>query len=177
MIRTEDIKKLREMTNLGIMDCKSALVEAGGDFNKALKILKERGVEIARKKEERPVKEGVIESYIHFDSKKGAMVEINCETDFVSRLEEFKKFAKDIAMQVAAASPLYVRKEDIDKKDLDKFIQEGGSEEEYYNNFCLLEQNFIKDPSIKIKDYLNQIITKTEENIVIKRFVRCEIGE
>ncbi len=177
MASIENIKKLREMTNISISECKKALEEAQDDLNKALKILKERGALIAKKKESRKTKAGLVSAYVHFGGKVGSLVEIGCETDFVSQNEIFKNFAKDIAMQITATSPLYVKKEDVPEQDLQKTLSEGLEEEKFYKENCLLEQEFIKNPSITIKEYLNSVIAKLGENIVVKRFVRFEIGD
>ncbi len=177
MVSIENIKKLRQMTNISISECKKALEEAQDDLNKALKILKERGAQIAKKKEKRATRAGLISAYIHFGGRVGSLVEVNCETDFVSQNEIFKNFAKDIALQVTAAAPLYIKKEDVPKQDLEKALSEGIDEAEFYKENCLLEQDFIKDPSITVKDYLNSVIAKLGENIIIKRFVRFEVSD
>jgi elongation factor Ts len=169
----EQIKRLREKTSLGINDCKKALEEAGGDFEKALSILKKKGVEIMEKKSQKTTSQGIIESYIHFGGNLGSLVEINCETDFVARTDIFKKFAKDIAMQVAAANPKYIKREDIPQEEKEKIEDI----DEFAKENCLLEQLFIKDNKLTIKDYLQQVISQTGENIVIKRFVRFSLGE
>jgi elongation factor Ts len=169
----EQIKKLREKTSLGINDCKKALEEAGGDFEKALAILKKRGVEIMERKAQKTTSQGIIESYIHFGGNLGSLVEVNCETDFVARTDIFKKFAKDIAMQVAAAIPKYIKREDIPQEEKEKIEDI----DEYAKENCLLEQLFIKDNKLTIKDYLQQIISQTGENITIKRFIRFSLGE
>tara|TARA_B100000315_G_C14517437_1_gene559857 strand:+ start:633 stop:1160 length:528 start_codon:yes stop_codon:yes gene_type:complete len=168
-----EIKKLREMTSLGINECKKALSESEGDFDKALTILRNRGTQMLAKKSSRTTSEGLVDSYIHFGGNLGALVEINCETDFVARTEVFKKFVKDVAMQVAAASPSYISKDDVpqdlmkDLEDPDSFIKES----------CLTEQSFIKNNKISIGDYLKEIVSKSGENIVIRRFVRFGVGE
>ncbi len=168
-----DIKKLRELTSLGVNECKNALVEARGDLDKALKILKAKGIHMIEKKGHRATHQGRIDSYIHFGGNLGALAEVNCETDFVARTEVFKKFVKDIAMQVAAASPEYIKKEDIPSevlsgvKDIDEYIKQ----------YCLLNQPFIKDSKISVEDYLREVVSKTGENISIKRFMRFSLGE
>jgi len=169
----EQIKKLREKTSLGINDCKKALEEAGGDFEKALTILKKRGIEIMEKKAQKVTSQGIIESYIHFGGNLGSLVEVNCETDFVARTDIFKKFAKNIAMQVAATNPKYIKREDISQEEKEKIEDI----DEYAKENCLLEQLFIKDNKLTIKDYLQQIISQTGENIAIKRFIRFSLGE
>lgn len=174
----EDIKRLRELTNLGVMDCKKALEEAKGDFDRALEILKSKGIQIALKKSQRTTREGLIESYVHFDSKVGSMVEIDCETDFVARTDDLKRFARDVCMQITASDPLYVGKEDVPEDVLKENTgQDADTEEEFYKKYCLLEQDFIKDPSVTIKDSLTSLIGKIGENIVIKKFVRFEVGK
>jgi len=171
-ISVDKIKQLRSMTYCGITDCKKALKESDGDLEKAREILRKRGLEIAAKKAGRQAREGRIESYVHLGNKIGVLLEVNCETDFVARNEDFIRFTKDVAMQIAAASPLYIKREDV-PVDLIKDEEE----EEYFKKNCLLEQLFIKDQSIAIKDYLNSVIAKIGENIVIRRFVRFQIGE
>jgi len=188
------IKKLREKTNAGVMDCKKALKEAAGNIEKAIEILRKKGIKLASLRSSRTAKDGRIESYIHMNGKIGVLVEVNCETDFVARNEEFRKFTKDISMQIAAAKPKYVKREeipdDIQKKEkeilmatiknkpkaaLDKILL--GKLEKFYEETCLLDQPFIKDPKLKIKDLLNELIAKIGENIVIRRFVRYQLGE
>jgi elongation factor Ts len=190
------IKELRTLTGAGMMDCKKALIEAKGDIVEAANILRRKGLASLREKASRETKEGVIEAYIHANNKIGVLVEINCETDFVARNEEFKKFAHDIAMQVAAANPNYVSREDVPdsviEKELEIYrsqaIEEGkpnhivgkiaeGRLEKFFQSVCLLEQPFIKDPEKTIKEYLGEIASKIGENIAIKRFVRFELGE
>lgn len=168
-----DIKKLRELTSLGIKDCKKALNDSDGDFDKALKILKSRGIQMLEKRSSRTTGQGMIDSYVHFGGNLAALVEVNCETDFVARTEVFKKFVKDMAMQVAAANPEYVAKEDIP----DDVLQSLKSKEEYFKQYCLLEQPFIKDNKLSVGGYLRDVVSQTGENIVIKRFVRFSLGE
>lgn len=167
------IKKLREVTSSGISECKKALEEAGGDFDKALEILKKRGAAILEKKGGRQTKQGVIEAYVHFSGNLGALVEVNCETDFVARTDVFKKFAKDIALQVAAMEPKYLTAEEIPSEEKEKVE----NIDEYIKQVCLLEQPFVKDNSLTIKDYLRQVVSQLGENIAIKRFVRFSLGE
>lgn len=193
-VNKELIKKLREKTNAPIMDCQKALLEANGDLKNAIDLLKTRGQIVALKKVGRSAKEGAIESYIHSNSKIGVLLEVNCETDFVARNEEFKKFLKDVTMQIAASSPAYVSREEIPKsiierekeilkeqvkgkpeKVIDKIVQ--GKLEKFYSEISLLDQPFIKDQDITIKDYLATLIGKIGENIVIRRFVRFQVGE
>ena len=191
---TDAIKKLREKTSAGIVACQKALKESDGDVDKAVDILRKQGVALASKKVGRSAKEGRVESYIHQGGKLGVLVEINCESDFVARNDDFKQFVKDVAMQVAASSPMYVRKEDIPedavKKEteiikaqltgkpaaaIDKIIE--GKLAKFYEDACLLEQPFIKDSSMKVKDVLTSMIAKIGENILIRRFARFQAGE
>ena len=188
------IKKLREKTNAGIIDCKKALRESGGDVEKAIDVLRKQGAAMASKKSGRAAKDGRIESYIHLGGKIGVLVEVNCETDFVARNDDFKSFVRDITMQVAASNPIYVRKEDVPpeviKKETDiikaqikdkpesavqKIVE--GKLSKFYEDFCLLEQPFIKDTTLKVKDILTSMIAKIGENIIIRRFVRYQAGE
>ncbi len=169
----DKIKKLRDATSLGISECKKALAEAEGDYDKALGILKKRGIEVSAKKKERVASQGVVEAYVHFSGKLGALVEVNCETDFVARTDIFKKFAKDLAMHIAAANPLYVNKEDVPEEELEN----AKDKEAFIKEACLLLQGFVKDSSQTVHDYLQQVISQTGENVVIKRFVRYSLGE
>jgi len=171
----EAIKKLRDLTGFGIVDCKKALEESKGDLDKALTLLKGKGAQILEEKSQRQTKEGLVEAYIHFSQKVGAMVEINCETDFVSRDEAFRKFAKDIAMQIAALSAKYISKEDVPPEVMKKL--KAGEKEEFLRNNCLLKQQCIKDNSMTVSDYLNTLGVKFKENITIRRFVRFSLGE
>jgi elongation factor Ts len=168
-----DIKRLRELTSLGVNDCKKALSEAKGDFDSALKILRNKGVAMLAKKGLRATNHGLIDSYVHFGGNIGTLVEVGCETDFVARTEVFKKFVKDVAMQVAAAHPQYLKKEDIPQKTL----EEVEKPDEYIKQHCLLEQAFIKDNKISVGDYLREVVSQTGENVVVKRFVRYALGE
>ncbi len=165
----EAIKELRELTNCGIVDCKKALEQAGGDFKKAQAILREKGLQMALKKASRAANEGRIEAYIHNGNKIGVVVEVNCETDFVARNEAFIQFSKDLSMHIAAMSPVYVKKEDVPAD-----VLAGGAD---IKAVCLLEQPFVKDTSKSIQDLLNELVAKTGENIMIGRFVRYKIGE
>lgn len=192
--QVDKIKQLREKTFAGMMDCKKALTEASGDMDKAVSILRKKGIALANKKASRTAKEGVIASYIHTNNKIGVLVEVNCETDFVAKNDLFKAFVKDLTMQVAAAHPLCIKKEDVSKEMLDReaeIIKEqnknkpanimdkivSGNLEKFYSETCLLEQPFIKDSSVTIKDLLTDIIAKIGENIVIRRFIRYKVGE
>jgi elongation factor Ts len=168
-----DIKKLREVTSLGINECKKALAETEGDFNKALSLLKTKGAQVLAKKSSRTTQQGLIESYIHFGGSLGSLVEVNCETDFVARTDIFKKFVKDVAMQVVAASPSYIKREDVPQDAL----QGLADTEEFIKRTCLLEQPFIKDNKVLIGDYLKEVVQQSGENIVISRFVRFALGE
>ena len=172
-ISADDIKKLREATSCGVIDCKNALEEAGGDFKKAKEILLKRGLEIAAKKSSREAKEGRVESYIHMGNKLAVLVEVNCETDFVGRNEDFCKFAKDVAMHIAAAAPKYIQKEDVPAD----VLASQPNQDEFIKTSCLLQQAFIKDPSLTIGDYLNSLVAKIGENIRISRFTRYKVGE
>ncbi len=195
-VTAEMVKTLREKTGAGIMECKTALNEAGGNFDKAVDILRKKGIASASKKIGRTAVEGVIEAYIHAGSKIGVMVEINCETDFVARTSDFKMFAKDIAMQIAAATPLYVDRESVPaaiiEKEKEIYAEQSkasgkpapviekmaqGKLEKFYKEVCLLEQSYIRDPNVVIGDLLKSMIAKVGENIVIRRFSRYQIGE
>ena len=191
---TEAIKKLREKTSAGIMDCKKALKEAAGNIEKAIEILRKKGVKLASEKSSRAAKEGRIESYIHMNGKIGVLLELNSETDFVARNDEFKQFAKDVTMQIAAARPKYVKREDVPKEVIEKEKEilmatvknkpkealekiATGKIESFYEENCLLDQAFVKDAKLKIKDILHSLIAKMGENIVIRRFARYQLGE
>lgn len=189
------VKKLREKTSAGIVACQKALRESGGDIDKAVEILRKQGVALASKKVGRAAKEGRIDSYIHLGGGKiGVLIEVNCESDFVARNDDFRAFVKDIAMQVAASHPLYVNKEDVPQESvkketeiikaqlagkpaaaIDKIIE--GKLAKFYEDTCLMEQSFIKDPALKVKDVLTSMIAKIGENIFIRRFVRYQVGE
>jgi len=166
-----DIKKLREMTSLGINECKKALHDSKGDFDKALKVLKEKGASIMASKKARKTSQGIIQAYVHFGGNLGSLVEINCETDFVARTEVFKKFAKDIAMQVAATNPKYLKREDITQEALSAIEEK----EQYFKEHCLLEQPYVKDNALTVADYLKQVVSQTGENVIIKRFSRFSL--
>jgi elongation factor Ts len=195
-VTAEMVKQLREKTGAGMMDCKRALQETNGDMDKAIEYLREKGLAEASKRAGRVAAEGVIESYIHLGNKLGVLVEVNCETDFVARTDEFREFARDIAMQVAAANPLYLAPEDVPDNVLAKekeilrvqAINEGKPEKvvdkivegrlaKFYSENCLLEQPFIKDPDKKVRDLLSEKIARIGENIIIRRFVRFQLGE
>jgi len=165
-ISTEMIKNLREQSGAGIMDCRGALVNCGGDMDKALEVLKEKGLLKAQKKSERATSQGLVEAYIHTAGRIGALVEVNCETDFVARTDEFKDLAHCLAMQVAAMDPQYLSEKDIPKKGKKLTPAE----------VCLMQQPYIKDPTKTIKDIITETIAKTGENIKVSRFIRYELG-
>jgi elongation factor Ts len=188
------VKRLREKTNAGFMDCKRALVESAGDLEKAETILRTKGIATAAKKATRATKEGIVASYIHLQGKVGVLVEVNCETDFVARNENFREFVKDITLHIAAAHPLYVGRADVPgtlieaEREIYKAQVQGkpahvadkiveGKLEKFYGTVCLLEQGFIKNPDVTINDLLNAKIAELGENIVIRRFVRYLVGE
>ena len=195
-ITTDMIKKLREATGVGILDCRKALEEANGDENKAMDLLREKGMATAGKRAGRETSEGVVELYSHGDGRVGVMVEVNCETDFVGRSDAFRKFAHEIALQIAASSPLYIREEDIPqdvirheeaiatarakeegkKEEIIPRIVEG-SIKKFKNETVLLNQAYIRDENLTIAQLLNQTIAATGENIVIRRFSRYALGE
>ncbi|MBI1824479.1 MAG: translation elongation factor Ts [Nitrospirae bacterium] len=191
------VKELREKTGVGIMDCKTALAKTDGDLAKAIEYLREKGSLQAAKKSDRKTSEGIIGSYIHSGGKIGVLVEVNCETDFVARNEEFLELVRDLAMQVAGSSPepQYVAKEDVPAEILEKekqlYMKQAseagkppavlekiatGKLDKFLSDICLLEQSFVKNPDLKIKDLLNQKIAKIGENIQIKRFVKYRVG-
>ena len=172
-ITVDEIKELREMTSCGVIECKKALEEAGGDKNKAKDILRKRGAELAAKKGARSATEGKIEAYIHAGSKIGVIVEINCETDPVAKTDEFNSFCRDVAMQIAAVSPKYVSSEDIPEAELN----EQKDKDAYVKQVCLLNQPYIKDSKKTVQDLLTDLIGKTGENIFINRFVRYKVNE
>ena len=172
-ISLDAIKELRAMTSASISDCKKALQEAGGDIKKAIELLRKRGLEIAAKKQDRVAKEGRIEAYVHLGNKIGVLLEVDCETDFVAQNSDFCLFTKDVAMQIAACNPTYIKKEDVPAH----IIKAVKDKEQFYKDNCLLEQVFIKDPNITIKDYLGSLVAKIGENIVIRRFIRYKVGE
>jgi len=172
-ISVDLIKELREITSSSVAHCKKALEDTKGDIKKAVVLLRKQGLEIAAKKRSRAAGEGRIEAYVHHGNKIGVLLEVNCESDFVARNEDFTQFTKDVAMQIAATSPLYLKKEEVpaEVKEQEK------NKEDFYKNHCLLEQPFVKDPSITINDYLGSIVAKIGESIVIRRFMRYKIGE
>ena len=165
-VKTEAIRALRETTGAGIMDCKRALEEADGDPEKAIEILSERGMAVAAKKASRETNEGLVESYVHSGGRIGAMVELNCETDFVARTDEFKSLAHDLAMQVAAMSPTFVDSQEIPE-----------GEEHDPQQACLLQQPFIRDHTKTVQDLMNEAVGKLGENVRVRRFARFSLGE
>ncbi|WP_342561480.1 translation elongation factor Ts [Paenibacillus sp. FSL R7-0345] len=195
-VDAKSVKELRERTGAGMLDCKKALEEANGDITKAAELLREKGLSAAANKAGRIATEGTVESYIHAGGRIGVLVEINCETDFVGKTDSFKEFARDIAMQIAAASPQYVRREEVPADAVEKekeilkaqALNEGKPEKivekmvegrisKFYEEYCLLEQPFVKDPDKTIAQLLSEKISTIGENISIRRFVRYELGE
>jgi len=195
-ISTSTIKELREKTGVGIMDCKTALSESNGDINKAIDYLRKKGIATAKKRGGRVTSQGQVQAYIHAGGKIGVLVEANCETDFTGKTEDFTNFVKDIAIQVAASSPVAIDRESVPadilakekeiyevqakesgkpEKVLEKIVE--GKLAKFYSEACLLEQPFVKNPDITIQDLLNELIAKTGENIVIRRFVRFQLGD
>ena len=190
----DKVKELREKTSAGMMDCKKALQEASGDLGKAIDILRKKGISLASKRSSRAAKEGLIVSYIHTNHKIGVLLEVNCETDFVARNADFKSFVKELSMQIAATNPSYISKDDVPEEELSKekdIIKEQnkskpenalekiieGKLNSYYQEACLLEQPHIKDPKVFIKSMLTDLIAKTGENVVVKRFTRYQLGQ
>lgn len=195
-VSASDVKALREATGAGMMDCKKALTEADGNMEKATEILREKGLAAAAKKSGRIAAEGVVASYIHMGGRIGVLVEVNCETDFVAKTDQFQSFVRDIAMQIAASNPLYLSSEEVPQDTIDKekeilriqAINEGKSEKivnnmvegrikKYFKEVCLLDQPFVKDPDKSIADYVKEQIAALGENITIRRFTRYEMGE
>ena len=190
------VKQLREKTGAGIMDCKEALAECDGDISKSIDFLRKKGMATASKRSGRVMREGVIKSYIHTGSKLGAMVEIDCETDFVAKNDDFLEFAKNIAMHIAATNPVGIKPEDVPEEIINKekeiyraqAIETGkpekivdkiaeGKLQKFYKDNCLMSQVYVRDPSVTIDDLLSGLIAKIGENITIKRFVRFQVGE
>jgi len=195
-IKASNVMDLRKKTGAGIMDCKNALNETGGDIDKAIDFLRKKGLAEASKKTGRISKEGIIGSYIHAGSRIGVLVEVNCETDFVAKTPDFVEFAKDIAMHIAAANPLYLKREAVPKevlekekeiyksqaldsgkpeKVIEKIVQ--GKAEKYFSQVCLLEQAYVKEPDVSIKELIDLIIAKVGENISLRRFIRYQLSE
>jgi len=173
-VSMEQVKELRERTGAGILECKKVLEQADGNVNRALELLREKGLEVAKKKATREAREGRIDVYVHHDSKKAGIVELNCETDFVARNEEFIQLARDIALQVAAMNPQFLRREDVPETALE--APEVTSPESFYAENVLLDQPFVRQPNVTIGQKIQDTIAKTGENIVVRRFVRYEVG-
>ncbi len=196
MFTAKDVMALRERTGCGMMDCKKALVETDGDMDKAVEFLREKGLAAAAKKASRIAAEGVVESYIHMGGKIGVLVEVNCETDFVAKTEQFHNFVKDVAMQIAAANPTYVSSDEVPAEVIEherailraQALNEGKPEKivermvdgrikKYYSENCLLDQPFVKDSDKTVQQYLNEQIATIGENISLRRFTRYQMGE
>ncbi|MDP3480301.1 MAG: translation elongation factor Ts [Desulfoprunum sp.] len=194
-ITSQMVKDLRDKTAAGMMDCKKALADTNGDMEKAVDLLRQKGLAVAAKRAGRATSEGVIETYIHAGGKLGVMVELGCETDFVAKNDSFREFARDIAMHIAAASPVSINREDVPEailaREREIYIQQAiesgkpaniaekmvvGKIEKYLAEICLLEQRFVKNPDLSIQDLLNELVGKMGENISIKRFVRFQVG-
>ncbi len=194
-ITSQMVKELRDKTNAGMMDCKKALGETEGDLEKAVDLLRQKGLAVAAKRADRATSEGVVECYIHAGAKLGVMVEVGCETDFVAKTDDFQAFAKDIAMHIAAVSPVAVTREEVPAELVDRekeiYINQAkdsgkpdniiekivtGKIEKYLSEICLMDQKYVKNPDLTIQDLLNELIAKMGENISIKRFSRFQIG-
>lgn len=195
-VSAEMVKELREKTGAGIMDCKQALTESSGDMGAAVDFLRKKGLATAKKRAGRDASEGVIQSYIHMGGKIGVMVEVNCETDFVAKTDDFKDFAKNIAMHIAATNPVGIKPEDVPEAIINKekeiyraqALETGkpenivdkiaeGKLQKFYKENCLLQQPYVRNPDITVEDVINDVIAKIGENISIRRFVRYQIGE
>ena len=195
-ISAEQVKALRDQTGAGMMECKKALLEAAGDFEKAVTLLRERGLAAAAKRADRQTREGIIGHYIHAGGRLGVLAEVNCETDFVAATAEFQELVRDIAMQIAASSPSYVRREDVRQDEIEREkeiyhnqAQSAGKPEKimerivegklnkYYSEVCLYEQPFIKDPELTVEELIKAKIAVLKENIAVKRFARFKVGE
>lgn len=194
-ITSQMVKELRDKTNAGMMDCKKALSETAGDLEKAVDLLRQKGLAVAAKRAGRETKEGVVVSYIHAGGKLGVMVEVGCETDFVAKTDDFKAFAKDVAMHIAAVNPLALSRDEVPaevlQREKDIYINQalesgkpqqivekmiGGKVEKYLAEICLLEQKYVKNDQLTIQDLLNELVAKMGENISIKKFARFQIG-
>jgi elongation factor Ts len=194
-ITSQMVKELRDKTNAGMMDCKKALTDTAGDLEKAVDLLRQKGLAVAAKRAGRETKEGVVESYIHAGGKLGVMVEVGCETDFVAKTDDFKAFAKAVAMHIAALSPVAICREevpaDILQREKDIYVNQalesgkpqqivekmvGGKIEKYLAEVCLLEQKYVKNQDLTVQDLLNELVAKMGENISIKKFARFQIG-
>ncbi len=194
-ITSQMVKELRDKTNAGMMDCKKALTETGGDMEKAVDLLRQKGLAVAQKRADRATSEGVIATYIHAGGKMGVMVEVGCETDFVAKNDEFNEFAKNVAMHIAAMNPVSIKREEVSEELLERerniykqqAIDSGkpeniaekmvsGKMEKFYAENCLMEQKFVKNPDLTIQDLLNELVAKLGENISVKRFARFQVG-
>lgn len=195
-IAAEQVKALRDQTGAGMMECKKALVEADGDFQKAVTLLRERGLAAASKRADRETREGIIGHYIHAGGRLGVLLEVDCETDFVAGTDQFQELVRDLAMQIAASSPSFVRREDVSQKEIEKekeiyrkqALAAGKPEKvverivegklnKYYSEVCLYEQPFIKDSDLTVEELIKSIIAIVKENISVKRFARFKVGE
>jgi elongation factor Ts len=195
-VSAQEVKELRDKTGAGFMECKAALTETQGDIEKAVDLLRKKGLSSAAKKAGRETREGIIGSYIHVGGKVGVLVEVNCESDFVARTEDFQELVKDLTMQIAAADPRFIRREDVTPEVLDKereiYMEQArltgkpkqvlekivdGKIEKYYAEACLMEQPFIKDPKVTIHELISAKVAKVGENIRVNRFARFKIGE
>jgi elongation factor Ts len=195
-ISAEQVKTLRNQTGAGMMECKKALMEADGDSEKAVTILRERGLAAAAKRSDRETREGIVGQYIHAGGKLGVLLEVNCETDFVASTDEFQGLVRDIAMQIAAANPVYVRREDVSTETVEKeqaiyrkqALDSGkpenvvdriveGKLKKYYSEVCLYEQPYVKDSELTVEELIKSIIATLKENISVTRFVRFKVGE
>lgn len=193
-VTADQVRQLRDQTGAGMMECKRALVDAGGDFDKAIDALRKAGASRAEKRAERAASEGMVESYIHPGNRVGVLIEVNCETDFVARTDEFRDLVRNLAMQVAAAGADYVRREEVPAERVakereifaaqvvgkpaaivDKIVD--GKVDKFYSEICLLEQPYIRDDSVKVGDLVTQAAAKTGENIVVRRFARYRLGQ
>jgi elongation factor Ts len=195
-ISSEQVKELREKTGVGIMACKNALQETDGDITAAIEILRKRGIAKAQKREGRSASEGQIQAYVHMGGKIGVLVEVNCETDFSAKTDDFTRFTKDLAMQIAATNPMSISSDDLPQevverekeiyraqaldsgkpeKVVDKIVE--GKLKKFFTDVCLIDQPYVKDPNLTVQDLLNELKAKTGENIVIKRFARFQLGQ
>ncbi len=195
-ITSEEVKKLRDKTGVGMMDCKKALEACGGDFDKAVEYLRKKGIEVANKRSGRQASQGMVSSYIHLGGKVGVLVEVNCESDFVAKSEHFTTFVKDVSMHIAASSPDWVSREEVPQDVLDKekeilkeqALKSGKPEKviekiiegritKYYAEHCLLDQPFVKDTDKTVKQLLDELMAKTGEKCLVRRFTRYQLGE
>lgn len=195
-VTSKDVANLRNMTGLGMMDCKKALEATDGDFDKAIDYLRKKGISKGEQRTGKATGQGLVESYIHAGGQLGVLIEVNCETDFVSRSDDFKLLVHNLAMQIAAASPTVVRRSDVPQNKVDKELEiyreqlveekkpqeikdkiAQGKLDKYFQTICLLEQTYVKDPNIKVNDLVLETAGKLKENIVVRRFVRFQLGE